>query len=307
MKRIGLVLLLAGVAGASCAGTAQADWHAPNTAVVDIGYFYDALEPYGYWVTLEPYGPVWVPTAVTAGWQPYTDGYWIYTDCGWTWVSYEDWGWAPYHYGRWALDTGYGWVWVPDTVWGPAWVAWRAGDGVIGWAPLPPEIHWFVGLGFDPGGLYFDEFVRPDAWCFIRDRDFVRRHVGRHCFPRNWVEAYVRTTRDVTDYGYVRGRIVDRSLDVKYVEQRTGQRIRMHGIVDRDWRGRPGRTIVRGDAVHVYRPQFHSTDGVRVIDRSVSREAETQRQKNANQKSNDGRNAEPRKTRERQRERGQRR
>ena len=37
-----------------------------------------------------------------ADWRPYADGYWAYTDSGWTWVSYEDFGWATYHYGRWA-------------------------------------------------------------------------------------------------------------------------------------------------------------------------------------------------------------
>ena len=73
-----------------------------------------------------------------ADWRPYADGYWAYTDVGWTWVSYEDFGWATYHYGRWADLAGYGWVWVPGYEWGPAWVSWRTGGDYVGWAPLPP-------------------------------------------------------------------------------------------------------------------------------------------------------------------------
>src|SRR5262249_59564660 len=73
--------------------------------------------------------------------RPYSDGYWAYTDYGWTWVSYEDFGWATYHYGRWANLDDYGWVWFPgeDLDWGPAWVSWRTGGDYIGWAPLAPR------------------------------------------------------------------------------------------------------------------------------------------------------------------------
>ena len=76
-----------------------------------------------------------------ANWRPYMDGYWAYTDVGYTWISYEDFGWATYHYGRWAKLADYGWVWFPgtDLEWGPAWVSWRYGTGVVGWAPLPPR------------------------------------------------------------------------------------------------------------------------------------------------------------------------
>jgi hypothetical protein len=62
----------------------------------------------------------------------------LYTDVGWTWVSYEDFGWAAYHYGRWIRLEDYGWCWVPGYEWGPAWVSWRTGGDYIGWAPLPP-------------------------------------------------------------------------------------------------------------------------------------------------------------------------
>jgi len=71
--------------------------------------------------------------------RPYSDGYWAYTDVGWTWVSYEDFGWATYHYGRWTRLRDRGWFWVPGREWGPAWFSWRTGGDYVGWAPLPPR------------------------------------------------------------------------------------------------------------------------------------------------------------------------
>jgi hypothetical protein len=216
---------------------------------------------------------------VSTDWQPYTNGYWTYTDCGWTWVDCAEWGWAPFHYGRWAYDGLYGWVWVPDTVWGPAWVAWRLGDGIVGWAPLPPEAHWRIGVGFVTDGWRFGVGIGPGGWCFVPDRYFLRHHVGRHFFPRDRADHCFRITRDATDYGYLRDRIVDRSLAVRDIERRTGQHVRQLVIVDRGPQEQPGRTVERGNVVHVYRPQFRPTEGARVMRPPVShRAAKPQRQ-----------------------------
>jgi len=56
---------------------------------------------------------IWRPNIVEVGWNPYTNGYWQYTNCGWMWVSYYSWGWWPYHYGRWWYSGAWGWVWSP--------------------------------------------------------------------------------------------------------------------------------------------------------------------------------------------------
>src|ERR1035437_10205527 len=58
----------------------------------DTGYstYYDSLAPYGTWVDVAGYGPCWQPTVVIANptWRPYCDsGRWVYTDCGWYWLS----------------------------------------------------------------------------------------------------------------------------------------------------------------------------------------------------------------------------
>src|SRR5262249_8568145 len=97
-------------------GGYDGDYDSPSVSRV-----YDELEPYGRWFTYGSYGWCWSPYDVPAGWRPYSEGHWLSTELGWTWVADESWGWAPFHYGRWLFDDDYGWVWVPDTVWSPAW------------------------------------------------------------------------------------------------------------------------------------------------------------------------------------------
>jgi len=130
--------------------------------------FRDTLAPYGTWIDDPAYGQVWVPASSVVGqdFSPYvTNGDWVDTEYGWTWVSGWAWGWAPFHYGRWTTIAGHGWGWVPGTIWGPAWVAWRAGSGCVGWAPLPPR---GVALG-SPLGAH-------SPWRFVGASSFGRSH-----------------------------------------------------------------------------------------------------------------------------------
>ncbi len=102
--------------------------------------FYDALQDYGDWVLIEPYGFVFHPKVDFATFRPYEDGFWVPTDAwGWVWISAEPFGWATYHYGSWLWDRYQGWVWVPGVDWGPAWVSWQLAGGFAGWAPLWPQ------------------------------------------------------------------------------------------------------------------------------------------------------------------------
>ena len=112
---------------------------AEGAVAVSVSFFHEQLSPYGRWVVAGSYGDCWVPTGVAAGWAPYVDGQWYWTDYGWTWASADPWGDVPFHYGSWAWADGYGWVWVPGTVWAPAWVSWAYTDAYVGWAPLPPS------------------------------------------------------------------------------------------------------------------------------------------------------------------------
>jgi hypothetical protein len=117
--------------------------------------FYDALQDYGDWTLIEPYGFVFHPKVDFASFRPYQDGFWVATDAwGWVWISAEPFGWATYHYGSWVWDRFQGWVWVPGVDWGPAWVSWQLAGAYAGWAPLGPQ----AGGGL-PGGIPSGPYV----------------------------------------------------------------------------------------------------------------------------------------------------
>jgi hypothetical protein len=124
------------------------------------------LDRSGTWRTVPEYGPVWMPTAVPAGWAPYTTGAWTHDPYyGWTWVDTAPWGWAPYHYGRWAhIDGRWGWAPGPAIarpVYAPALVAFfglgnvsvgvSIGGPAVGWVALgwgEPCVPWWGRPGF---------------------------------------------------------------------------------------------------------------------------------------------------------------
>src|SRR6266513_953851 len=173
-------------------------------ADVSVNFFYDNLNG-GNWYQVADYGYVWQPDAATsADWRPYTDGYWAYTDVGWTWVSYEDFGWATYHYGRWVRLEDYGWCWVPGYEWGPAWVSWRTGGNYIGWAPLPPEGRGEIVYESRPITGHVDvEFgIGPAYYNFI-DVRFIGEPVLRgHFYDYNQNVVYINNTVNVTNITY---------------------------------------------------------------------------------------------------------
>jgi hypothetical protein len=173
-------------------------------ADVSINLFYDNLSG-GNWYEVADYGYVWQPdVAGDTNWRPYTDGYWAYTDQGWTWVSYEDFGWATYHYGRWARLTDYGWVWVPGTDWAPAWVSWRTGGDYVGWAPLPPAGGGEVVYEGRPITGHVDvEFgIGPAYYNFI-DLRYIGEPVLRdRIFPYERNVTVINNTVNVTNITY---------------------------------------------------------------------------------------------------------
>jgi len=150
--------------------------------VTSVDVFYDALDEDGVWQQDEEYGYVFAPYA--DDYVPYTDGYWVETEYGLTWVATDAIGWAVCHYGRWIYRDR--WLWVPDTVWGPAWVDWRMGGGWVGWAPL--------GYGSYSVPYYSWRFVSDDYLYSRNLRSYYRRvHDIRHIYPRtNRVDRYIR-------------------------------------------------------------------------------------------------------------------
>lgn len=113
----------------------------PGTRV-DAETIHSTLDGLGEWVDDPTYGVVWIPSREAIGereFVPYgTSGHWVLTNVGWYWQSDYVWGWLTFHYGRW-VTVGGAWAWVPGGMFAPAWVDWRVGEGIVGWAPLPPR------------------------------------------------------------------------------------------------------------------------------------------------------------------------
>jgi len=229
-------------------------------ARVEFEDFRSELSPHGRWVDTPEYGTVFVPyrqTQVT-GWRPYLYGQWAWTAYGWTWVSDEPFGWATYHYGRWAHRPALGWVWVPGYTWGPAWVAWRYGEGAIGWAPLyPGYVTWTTSYPY-----------HTDHWIFVGPSFFyghpIHRHwyrdrsahwYGRSHWSRNW-----RGSRGHVYVGPTR-RHVERSIHGRVLESRVI-------AVGRSRRGETftGRGAGSAGEVRVYRPTNRGAVRSRAVD-----------------------------------------
>jgi hypothetical protein len=222
---------------------------------VSFSYFQSNLSPHGRWFSHPRYGRSWRPNGVAAGWRPYTNGRWEWTaEYGWTWASYYNWGWAPFHYGRWVYDSENEWYWVPGYEWGPAWVAWRNGDGFIGWYPLPPEAVWRPGVGivYSGNGIYGASY--NPRWVFVAERQFLSVRISNVLVRSQDNARFIRNTRHSTNYGWVNNRVVNRGLATSYIGRVTGKRvvaIKPRVVTGRgDWRApTPG-----SREVHIFRP-----------------------------------------------------
>lgn len=190
-----LVLFLAAFLAMLTPGPAQVQ------SEVSFDFFYDSLAPYGEWIEIADYGSAWRPLDVDEDWAPYTDGYWAFTDAGWTWVSYEDFGGIVYHYGRWVRVEDEGWCWVPDYEWAPAWVSWRQNDDYVGWAPLPPEARWSPSIGIS---IWVDrEYdIGPGFYNFCRVRDFGAPVLRPVIVNRVENVTIIRRTVNITNITY---------------------------------------------------------------------------------------------------------
>jgi hypothetical protein len=182
--------------------------------------FYQKLQTGGHWFSDPTYGYVWQPdVASSREWRPYSDGRWVYTDRGWTWVSNEDFGWATYHYGRWVHRSDSGWVWVPGDEWAPAWVSWRESDEYCGWAPLPPEVaddsDVTIGGWVDS---YYD--IGPQAYVFVRTSDLGRETYRDVAIEPAQNVQFITQTRNVTNVAFGGNGVVVNGPDYNRVASR---------------------------------------------------------------------------------------
>ncbi len=211
-------------------------------AYVSYENFYQSLEPYGQWIEDPEYGYVWLPDEDIEFRPYYTNGHWVMTEYGNTWVSGYPWGWACFHYGRWTYDGYYGWLWIPGTDWGPAWVSWRYSTGYYGWAPLGP--------GFRIGASLLDYSCPGDWWVFIPSQyvysgsyyQYWQGPRGTHNVYTNSV--VINNTFENNNSLYITG---PRPAEVRQV---TGNNVQVFQIRN----SRNYNTRVHNNVVRMYRP-----------------------------------------------------
>jgi hypothetical protein len=231
----------------------------------DVGFFYDELSPYGEWVWHPQYRWVWFPRHARANWRPYSLGRWVESDYGWTWASDEPFGWATYHYGRWAWEPEVGWLWVPGTDWGPAWVAWQHGNGYIGWAPLPPQVGFEMGVGIRLGGFSLSVGIAPRDYAFVEERRFLHSNIGGYIMPQARNITIIHNTTNITNYTFVNNRIINNGVPIERIEQVTGTRaprLRVATATD------PRRASVQRNVINIYRPTASKLETVKVGQRN---------------------------------------
>lgn len=234
--------------------------------------FYDSLAPYGTWVDVAGWGPCWRPTVVVVnpGWRPYCDGgQWIYSDCGWYWLSSYTWGWAPFHYGRWFRHHRMGWCWTPDTVWGPSWVCWRNTATHCGWAPLPPRASFTHrhGLAYRgrPVGSAFGFGLGAGSFTFVETSRFCDRHLNRHALaPEHATRIFEQAPPSTSIVGN-HGRVINHGVPPSRIAEAT--RTAVHKVTIRPINHAPERSA-RGErfegnsrTLSVFRPEFPAPMG----------------------------------------------
>jgi hypothetical protein len=187
----------------------------PARADVSFDVAYSNLSDHGSWLVSTHYGRVWQPREYNRGWNPYSDGHWIYTDMGWAWVSDYEWGAVPYHYGTWVDDADAGWVWIPGRTWAPAWVVFRTTPEYIGWAPVPPGFS--VGMSIDMGG--------PSSFVYVSSGDFLAPRLRASIIPMERARVFMNNTTVVNNIVIQNNVVINRGPDYRSIEKATGRTV----------------------------------------------------------------------------------
>jgi hypothetical protein len=231
-----------------------------GTAGASYDLFYDRLQSDGQWFNDPTYGSVWQPNIASSdqNWRPYTDGQWVYTDRGWTWVSNENFGWATYHYGRWARLSERGWVWVPGSTWAPAWVSWRESDDYVGWAPLPPEAESEHDVKIEG---WVDNYynIGPGSYIFVKTTDLANQSYRGFIVSSQDDLNIISRTKNVTNIYYGQAGVVDNGPDYDQLVQNSNVRIDRYKLnyVQQNNPETQFSETTRGDQLQVVAPAAH--------------------------------------------------
>jgi hypothetical protein len=218
---------------------------------MDMDSMYNYLAPYGNWVNLDPFGYVWTPRHMGYQWRPYSNGHWIMTEMGWTWMANERWGAIPFHYGRWGYDDYIGWFWVPGTTWGPAWVSWRWSDRYAGWAPLQPGIEIRAGMNFASLSIN----IPNRFWIFLQTSHFQDSNISSYALPYERNAAIFNSTSSHDNSYFRDNRIYNEGIAVDVVKRITRRNVTQYTIQDAQ---QPGLARISGKQLQVYRPTIRT-------------------------------------------------
>jgi hypothetical protein len=255
MKRIYILpAFLIVIFFASCSSTQNSSRgnynqdYSSQPPVITYQQFYDDLSPYGYWINYPGYGYCWIPNE--QGFRPYyTNGHWVYTNYGWTWVSNYNWGWAPFHYGRWMNNMDYGWIWVPGYEWAPAWVSWRGGGDYYGWAPMQPGMNNYMGS------------IPDYDWTFVPNRYINSPRINNYYINQSRNITIINNTNIINNNN---DRIINRNNSgyrpaynpgpsATDVERSTRMKIRQFNVVESN---KPAATQINNNSVRLFRPSI---------------------------------------------------
>jgi uncharacterized protein DUF6600 len=261
MKTLRPLLFTFAIAALLCtAAPRSADAH-PG---VSFEFFYDNLSPYGEWVEVPEYGYCWLPSGVDGDWSPYSDGYWAYTDAGWTWVSYEDFGWITYHYGRWVrvwIEFGsWHWVWVPDYEWAPAWVSWRHGGGYIGWAPLTPRCRFRPEIGFSTW-VDTEYDIGPSYYSFCEIGFFGSPVLRPVIIDRSRNITIINNTVNITNITVNNGVVYTGGPNYQLLAHQTKKPIPVLKLERLAEAGKGGKAVVAGGKLVLHAPKIDPPTG----------------------------------------------
>ena len=238
---------------------------------LDIGYFYDYLEPWGHWVRHPSHGFVWIPRSMPYNWRPYTQGKWLWSDFGWAWASNEPWGWACFHYGRWGYLSHLGWYWVPGKTWGPSWVAWRLSPSAIGWAPLPPDVRLDPRYGINSLPFALDDH----AWVFVDYNWFTHTNLSQYVLPYERNLTFIRLSQLRTDISVRGERVANMGFDPDDLRSKTRTNITKYQLRQSQ---EAGKAEARSGELFMYSPRIRS-GGTSTSPRRVVEDSEVQEQR----------------------------
>lgn len=248
--------------------------HVRHRSTEEYGMFYEKLEPYGDWIETNDYGYVWQPRIAeqSRAWRPYTDGHWVYTDAGWTFVSDDPFGWAAYHYGRWTRLRGVGWVWVPGNEWAPAWVSWRTSNQYVGWAPLPPEAEIVRGEQIENwADSYYD--IGPEQYTFVPTNEIGVQRLASVAVPIERNVTIVTETRNVTNITYNGTFVVNHGPSYEQLLAASAQPIERYRLERQSTVQGESRPVVRGEVIAFAAPAVTAMANIRrppVVKRTIA-------------------------------------